>query len=243
VGSGEAATVVAEKHFPSRFGADQLGSGGIEVALDGFLRDRPEKNEAFLFSFSDDPSATSWKVELLDPQGENFRSPQPGRLKKFKESAVAKSERGFGRGGFENPPDLVCGEGGGEFAGEFWGAESDRHAGGGSAHPLEVGSKTAENRCFQPKRGGPDSAGVATIGKKIPEVIRTEAPPIFFGHFTLHPLDQTFEEFPLDGLGAEGVSPFHRTGGEKILDGALIQRTHDFGRKGSDPVRSRQASR
>jgi hypothetical protein len=145
VGSGEAATVVAEKHFPSRFGADQLGSGDIEVVLEGFLRDRTEKNEAFLVSFSDDPGATARKVELLDPKGENFRSAQSGRIKKFKESPVAKPERGFGRGGFENPADLVCGQGGGEFAGEFGGAKSDRHAGGGSAHPLEVGSKTAEN--------------------------------------------------------------------------------------------------
>jgi len=95
VGSGEAATVVAEKHFPSRFGADQLGAGGIEVALEGFLRDRPKKNKAFLVSFSDDPGAASRKVELLDPKGENFRSPQSGRIKKFKESAVAKSKRGF----------------------------------------------------------------------------------------------------------------------------------------------------
>jgi hypothetical protein len=109
VGSGEAATVVAEKHFPSRFGADQLGSGDIEVVLEGFLRDRPEKNEAFLVSFSDDPGATARKVELLDPKGENFRSAQSGRIKKFKESPVANPERGFGRGGFENPADLVCG--------------------------------------------------------------------------------------------------------------------------------------
>jgi hypothetical protein len=98
VGSGEAATVVAEKHVPSRFGADQLGSGDIEVVLEGFLRDRPEKNEAFLVSFSTDPGATARKVELLDPKGENFRSAQSGCIKKFKESAVAKSERGFGRG-------------------------------------------------------------------------------------------------------------------------------------------------
>jgi hypothetical protein len=66
--------------------------------LEGFLRDRPEKNEAFLVTFSDDPGAASRKVELLDPKGENFRSAKSGRIKKFKESTVAKSERGFGRG-------------------------------------------------------------------------------------------------------------------------------------------------
>ena len=38
VGSSEAATVVTEKHFSSRFGADQFGSGDVEVMLEGFLR-------------------------------------------------------------------------------------------------------------------------------------------------------------------------------------------------------------
>ena len=84
---------------------------------------------------------------------------------------------------------------------------------------------------------------MTAVGEKIPEVIRAEGPPIFLGHFAFHPLDEPFEKFSLDGLGAERVSPFHRTGGEEILDRALIERTHAFGRIGSDPISSRQASR
>ena len=61
--------------------------------------------------------------------------------------------------------------------------------------------------------------------------------------FALEPTAEALEKFSLDGLGAEGVAPFHGARSEKILDRAVVELAHELGKEGSELVRRRQAWR
>jgi hypothetical protein len=66
VGSGESAPVVSEKDFSSRFRADKLGAGGMEITIQGFMGGRTQKDEALLISFANHTSASTRQIQLLD---------------------------------------------------------------------------------------------------------------------------------------------------------------------------------
>lgn len=106
-----------------------------------------------------------------------------------------------------------------------------------------MSTKATQDGGFEPKRGRPDPARVATIGEEFAEVIGLESAPILARFFAGEPKSQTLEEFTVDGLGSEGVATLHGAGSEEILDGAVVERAHACGEVGSDPVRRRQASR
>jgi hypothetical protein len=59
VGGGQATTVIPQKDLSPRFRADEFGSGGVKVTLDGFLGGLAQKNESLLIPFTDDTSTTS----------------------------------------------------------------------------------------------------------------------------------------------------------------------------------------
>ncbi len=215
----------------------------MKVPLDGFLGGLAQKDESLLIPFADDTSTTSREIQLFDSKGENFGGTEASGVKKFEKGAVSQAEGSFGRGGLEDTTNLICGEGGGEFAGKFGGAKSDRHAFLGASHSLKVRPKGAENGGLQPKSGGTDAARLATVGQEFAEVIGLDGGPIFAISLSIEPEGEALEQSSLNGLGAESVATLHGAGGEKVLHRAVVQLAHGLGRVGSEPVIRRQASR